>query len=520
MKRTKLLSLLLAGLMAMSAFGVFGGCGNKSTESVDHGDVNANREVPSDSITLEIGQESDGRQVRLFGAQMDPHFLSGCVGRELTKPDGTTVKIERSEWENVTLPRLREMGITYIRMMALPSWWAKEEVCYTEKKYTWDSLPMQDIYLICDAARELGIDICFTVWLWDCKYARYPGYDWDDNSRNWCLPDPDGGNTVMAEVVADCLKYLIEEKGYTNIKYFTPVNEPNSTFGYPYPATGLAYGAYDEMCREIDRVFKEKGIRDKLKFNLGDSSTGDGGTWFESTAESLYADGVADIVNTHWYNYDESCTNKKLQDPDVLTSPARCISIAKEYNAPVAFGEYGAYINNEDNATRAYDLVKIAANMWHDGAVGMSYWRLQSDMWNWDRDNPDASPYFLGLWKSADGDYACRPSYYTYSLMTRFIKNGMDIYNIEMSDDDVVAVAFRKGDQWTYLIVNDSKTETKKFSFLNNTKFPASLEKYTYEVNAAPTDNKAIPSSGSVTPNGRVLTDSIAPHSIIVYSNV
>ena len=89
-----------------------------------------------------------------------------------------------------------------------------------------------------------------------------------------------------------------------------------------------------------------------------------------------------------------------------------------------------------------------------------------------------------------------------------------------MSDDDVVAVAFRKGDQWTYLIVNDSKTETKKFSFLNNTKFPASLEKYTYEVNAAPTDNKAIPSSGSVTPNGRVLTDSIAPHSIIVYSNV
>ena len=104
--------------------------------------------------------------------------------------------------------------------------------------------------------------------------------------------------------------------------------------------------------------------------------------------------------------------------------------------------------------------------------------------------------------------------------MTRFIKNGMDIYNIEMVDDDVVAVAFRNGDKWTYLIINDSKTKSKKFSFLNNTKFPMQLEKYVYEVNNAPTNNIAIPSSGSVTTNGRVLTDTITPHSIIVYSNV
>ena len=519
MKKTKWLSLVLATCMSLSGLSLFSACGDKSAK-VDHGDVNANREVPSDSITLEIQQKSSGNQVALFGAEMDPHFLSGCVGRTLVKEDGTEVVIEESEWENVTLPKLKEMGITYIRMMALPSWWAKEEVCYTEKAYTWDSTPMKDMYLICDAAQELGIEVNLTVWLWDCKYSRYPGYDWVEGDKNWCLPDADTGNTIMGEVIADCLKYLIEDRGYTCIKYFTPVNEPNSTFGYCYPATGVAYGAYDDMCRELDRVFKEKGIRNKVKFSLSDSSTGDGGTWLSASAESLYVDGIADVLNTHWYNYDESFTNKKLQSPEVMTSPARYTSIAKEYNAPIVFGEYGAYSNNDDNATRAYDLVKIAANMWHCGASGMNYWRLQSDFWNWDRDNADAKPYFLGLWESADGDYKCRPSYYTYSMMTRFIKNGMDIYNIEMVDDDVVAVAFRNGDKWTYLIINDSKTESKKFSFLNNTKFPMQLEKYVYEVNNAPTNNIAIPSSGSVTPNGRVLTDTITPHSIIVYSNV
>lgn len=524
MIKKRIFSLATTALLSMTMIANFAACGKKGYE---HGDPSANSIVPADSVKLEIMQESNGSTVELFGAQMDPHFLSGCVGRELEKADGTKVTIEESEWENVTLPRIQEMGLSYVRMMALPSWWAEEASTYKTGEYTWDSIEMQDMYLVLDAAQQNNIDVCFTVWLWDCNYVRYPGYEWEEGSKNWCLPDPepqaefDGktGNEVMGEVIADCLKYLMEEKGYTCIKYFTPVNEPNSTFGYPY-AGGLAYGAYDECCRTLDEVFKEKGIRQKLKFNLSDSSTGDGGMWLSATIESLYADGVADIVNTHWYSYDDSFTNAKLQNPEVVLSPARYNKLAKDANVQHAFGEYGAFINEYDKPSRAFALVKIAANMWQTGACGMSYWRLQSDFWNWDRNNPDAKPYFLGLWESADGDYNCRPSYYTYSLMTRFIKTGMKIYPMSVEDGDLVGVAFRNGKDWTYLVVNDSQTETKKISFLNNTAFPNNMEKYVYEVANAPTDNKVIPASGIMQADGRVLTDTIAPQSCIVYTNL
>ena len=168
--KARILPLLLALLLSVCALAGCGGEGDK------YGDPNANREVPSDSVKLELERESNGKSVQMVGTELDPHFLTGNVGRTMTsQADGSTVTVKESDWNDYILPRMREMKLGYIRTMLFPSWWAKEETCYTNRAYTWDSANMEDLYLVLDAAQELGMEVCLTVWYWDCDYARDEG---------------------------------------------------------------------------------------------------------------------------------------------------------------------------------------------------------------------------------------------------------------------------------------------------------------------------------------------------------
>ena len=124
----------------------------------------------------------------------------------------------------------------------------------------------------------------------------------------------------------------------------------------------------------------------------------------------------------------------------------------------------------------------------------------------------------MGLWAFADEGYVCRPVYYAYSLFTRFGQNGSDIFTIESSDPNIAAFALRSPEgKWSYFVVNDSERDIS-VSFLNEAKFPSALNKYVYDENNVPTDNKVIPSSGRMTPDGRVLTDTISGRSFAVYA--
>ena len=105
-------------------------------------------------------------------------------------------------------------------------------------------------------------------------------------------------------------------------------------------------------------------------------------------------------------------------------------------------------------------------------------------------------------------------------MLTRFVRAGMEIYPVQTDDPNLVAVGFKSGEDWTYLVVNDSETESKKISFLNNARFPGAMKRYVYDQNNVPTDNKVIASNGTVTPDGRVLTDTLAPLTFTVYTTL
>ena len=151
------------------------------------------------------------------------------------------------------------------------------------------------------------------------------------------------------------------------------------------------------------------------------------------------------------------------------------------------------------------------------GSVGMSYWVLFSQYYNRSEYN-QGKIMDMGLWGFADEGYNCRPVYYSYSMITRFIEEGDTIFKINSSDENIVAVAFRQGEKWSYAIVNNSDVD-KSVAFVNYDAYPASLNRYVYDEANVPVDNQVIATDKTVAADGRVISDTVKARSFVIYTN-
>lgn len=90
--------------------------------------------------------------------------------------------------------------------------------------YDWDSVFMQRLYRILDFAQEKNIPIMIGEWNspMDRGYLSYDQYgktlDWD--SQGW------------SDMIVDVLEYLTVEKGYTCLRYYNMINEPQFRGGH------------------------------------------------------------------------------------------------------------------------------------------------------------------------------------------------------------------------------------------------------------------------------------------------
>jgi len=85
--------------------------------------------------------------------------------------------------------------------------------------YDWDSVLMRRLYKILDFAEERGITIMLGEW----ASAHDRGLLWFDTlgrTLSW-------QNPLWQRMIVDKLEYLVDVKGYTVIKYYNMVNEPN-----------------------------------------------------------------------------------------------------------------------------------------------------------------------------------------------------------------------------------------------------------------------------------------------------
>ena len=515
--KKNIISFALAMITAFSLVG----CGGNGAEK-----DNANTAVPEGTeVTLTINKEEDNDVVFGVGAELDPHFFSQNVGLTGRTSNGEPWECKAEDWDIVE-SRMQDMNLKRIRMMLLPSWFIINEDNTKEGIYKWDKAEMESVYRVLDSAKKFNIKVNVTMWGIDTGSAGFMRIP--DDSQWVTIPDSKY-EQLFVDCFADCIKYLIEEKGYTNITEVTLYNEPNSLYGFP----GYSKGSdeYCDLCILMHESFEEKGVRDDVLFTLSDDARDY--TWMARALMNLQ--GIMDVACSHTYDFGDSYNEETGESNRDMSNNDICYNNANynleswrmwlaDYDIPHIWGEFGTRNGVGSHQTldkyspsRGLDIPRISLNFFNMGSVGMSYWVLFSQYYNRSEFN-QGKIMDMGLWGFADEGYACRPTYYSYSMITRFIEEGDTIFKIASDDENIVAVAFRQGDKWSYAIVNNSDVD-KSVAFVNYDKYPSALSRYVYDEANVPTDNQVIGADMTVTANGRVISDTVKARSFVVYTN-
>jgi alpha-galactosidase len=133
----------------------------------------------------------------------------------------------------------------------------------------------------------------------------------------------------------------------------------------------------------------------------------------------------------------------------------------------------------------------------------------------------------LGLWKgskrayytdtaqyeSIQEDYEVRPQYYAYSLMSKHVPKGAEVYPIFLNDDFAIGTAFKGTDgKWVYVFANgNADGDALKLGIQT----AGTFEKYVYEENALPQGDGLIAQSGANV-TGDIFFD-LAPQTVVVW---
>lgn len=462
-----------------------------------------------------------GTKLEALGVEFDPHFFS----QNLTRNDGS----KEPDWQLV-VDRVKAMRLKKFRIMVLPQWYEpvndNNNPHSTDlKKFTFESPEMQSLYKVLDLAQEQNMDVCIVVWgcpvqvsLLDKKYSQLKTcFMANQKKKNVWITAPVNYDE-WAENFSTLIKYLIEDRKYTCVRDITPMNEPD---GGPL----LTAPEYIKMAKTLDARFKEASIRGKVRFNLSDNT--DVRTFYlKDCAENLSE--VADIFNSHTYIFGYNTPNDSI-----FNWEKKNVDIAARAGKKHLVGEFGS--NQCVGATRQKDIdlynrgvlmTRLVLNFLNAGAAGVSYWSLIDQYYNKDADYIQMQQ--LGLWKYVKGayktdstynrikkDYEVRPQYYSYSLLTRFVKPGSEIYPINLNDNFSVGSAFKDNSgKWTYIFAN--AMGSLKSIAVNNPIGEGSFDIYRYEENALPTDDKMIMSQEHIAVDNNKIIIDLKPNSVVL----
>lgn len=526
MRQTKTVRTLLLALLALA------GCSASSAESNDDERLPESTRTPGyesgASLEVRVGR-STGVTLAGLGVELDPHFLS----QNVTRHDGA----KASDWDEIVVPRIRKMGIQRFRVMLLPHWWEPlndngDPGVAALDRFTFESAEMRSLYKVLDIAQEMNADVTLVLWgcptycdLLDPAYAGVKRHFLcSSEGTNWVVEPAD--SEEFAESFSTVVKHLIERRGYTCIKELTPFNEPDGNI--------IPLERYVPLAKVLDRRLRADGIRDKVRLNLSDN-TDTRRFFLEGCARELSQE--ADLFNSHTYIFGYDTPNST-----VLAWEEANVAAAATAGKNHFVGEFGS--NQCVGATRQTDIdrydrgvlmTRLVVNFLNAGAVGTSYWSLIDQYYG--RNESYAAMQQLGMWRymraayrqdpdpgvydRLTDDYQPRPQYYAYSLLTRFVRKGSEVYPLDLGNEFAAGTAVRAADgRWTYVITN-ATDETLSFDLKNTLRGGMSACKvYVYEERRLPDGDELIAPSLQLENSGGTFCVGVKAHSVIVLTQL
>lgn len=293
-----------------------------------------------------------------------------------------------------------------------------------------------------------------------------------------------GGSAVDAQWVensASFLSYLIKEKGFTCIKFFTVVNEPNGNWS----STNGNYTLWSKIVLDFHKKLGEKGLLEYVDIMGPDVAiwTISETAWMSNTRNQMHNEVTA--YDIHTYPDDQTVYSTEFLQ---LLEAYRA---ASDKSRPITLGELGfkyaegtALGNSNIEAIKAdpyaaddsqmhvydafygIDMADATIQAMRASYSGVTYWMLDDAMYNDDGSSSSMRLKRWGFWNilgeekfgNAD-DEQIRPWFYTVSLLSRFFPTGTQIYNVAHPTpvhSGLRAIAGCKDGKYTLAIVNAS----------------------------------------------------------------
>ena len=364
--------------------------------------------------------------------------------------------------------RIAWMRLPIARIMMQSQW------CYKGNgRYDWNDPQMKALYRHLDVCQQLGITVLLTDWGIEPAWLTMP-----EVSK---VEDP-----KYAGIIATYLDHLLNAKGYTCIKYFILVNEPNLEV--------RDWNRWKKGIENLAAALHQKGLAGKVTLIGSDQSGGD--DWHRNAVDQLQ--NILGAYDIHRYAPEEAVTSGSLFD---------------------YYRTSWAYVQEKDPGGREKPLVVAEAGIWSPGftagnnplhlqyryGVLMADYAVQAanaGSWAvlaWMLDDNSHRNFTWGMWKSKANGLAFKPWFYPWSLLTRSFRPGAVIVEARTFAKDVRVLAAYLDDKaspgtrsWTFCIVNRSAAaKTIRLYLAGGPRIE--LRRYVYSPTSAKTDGDGFP---------------------------
>jgi hypothetical protein len=315
--------------------------------------------------------------------------------------------------------------------------------------YNWNSTRMISLYKVLDYYKSKNIPVMTGLW-----QSTLNG---GDNTPFYTTY----GENSFQKLQVDLFQQLFSVKGYTNIKWYTPTNEPKGM--------GMDFQKWSIMIRNAFNGFSTANL--PLNVFCGADS------WEEWTS-SAASFNKAELSGYDHHYYLNSGFNQVIND-----------SLEQQFEKEVTT------ITNIDNSNKPVFLSEAGFSSASDGAI--DYWYKLNPI---PEINPSTTKYALlafdyglqvarsgesgalawsldgfdygkdpGMWNLSgnNGGIQLRPWYYSWSLLCRYFPSGGIIYPINFKSSSIRGLALEQRIQnkshWTFAFINwgDLEVETK-----------------------------------------------------------
>ena len=446
------------------------------------------------------------------------------------------------KWEEL-YRRLDYVNPNLIRVMDVASWrYYKGLDEDNQPILDFTTQELKSLYKLLEYCQKRNITVFFGEW-------GAPGF-WKKDKKP---TDIDVANdSRWIGMISEYLGHLILEKGYTCIKYYNLVNEPN---GY-WASTDGDWDQWKSGYLKLRTALKEKGLENYISLSGPDAVVQwDHPThpkkafdWVFSTISEL--DSITSVYDIHVYA-DQNLTRKGNLEPYLMVFPKHI----QDKRKPIILGELGMKYTGslqEENIIRGnndpfagpddsnmfvydyfygLDMADAAMQSMLAGFGGAIAWNLDDAMHTvGDLGEKDQLKKW-GMWNilaeefgNLEEDIRPRPWSYPWTLLCNLFLPNSTVYrpSFETKNDSVRAVASVLDKDFTVAIVNQSKTPMTYSVQLDIPLDEAPLYVYEYSENHWPVNTSGFPIASKMIEykDGKPLTVTLNNQGLLCISTI